>query len=44
MMQTADNVLDTKRKVEYGILKTITDLGGKMKDNSKDVINAVNER
>ncbi|CAH0564783.1 unnamed protein product [Brassicogethes aeneus] len=44
MMQTADNVLDTKRRVEYGVHQILADVSNKIKDGGKDVIDSVNER
>jgi chromosome segregation ATPase len=44
MVQTADSVLDTKRRVEYGVHQIITEMQQLMKAASKDVNAAINER
>lgn len=44
MMQTADNVLDTKRRVEYGVHQIIAEMQQLIKASSKDVNEAINER
>lgn len=44
MVQTADSVLDTKRRVEYGVHQIISEVQQLIKANSKDVNEAINER
>lgn len=44
MVQTADSVLDTKRRLEYGILQILAEVGKKMVENSKSIDEAINER
>lgn len=44
MVQTADSVLDTKRRLEYGVHQILAEIGKKMKENTKTVDNAINER
>nr|XP_015837908.1 PREDICTED: interaptin [Tribolium castaneum] len=44
MMQTADSVLDTKRRVEYGVHQIIAEMQQLIKASSKDVNDAISER
>lgn len=44
MVQTADSVLDTKRRVEYGVHQIIAEMQQLIKTNSKDVNDAISER
>lgn len=44
MVQTADSVLDTKRRLEYGVHQILAEIGKKMKENTKTVDDAINER
>lgn len=44
MVQTADSVLDTKRRLEYGVHQIMAEIGKKMKENSKAIDNSINER
>lgn len=44
MVQTADSVLDTKRRLEYGVHQILAEIGKKMKENSKAIDEAINER
>lgn len=44
MVQTADGVLDTKRRLEYGVHQILAEIGKKMKENAKTIDAAINER
>ncbi|XP_063917255.1 putative leucine-rich repeat-containing protein DDB_G0290503 [Zophobas morio] len=44
MVQTADSVLDTKRRVEYGVHQIIAEMQQLIKASSKDVNAAISER
>ncbi|XP_044253589.1 interaptin [Tribolium madens] len=44
MVQTADSVLDTKRRVEYGVHQIIAEMQQLIKASSKDVNDAISER
>lgn len=44
MIQTADNVLDTKRRVEYGVHQILLEVGNLVKQNSKELNSTLNER
>lgn len=44
MVQTADSVLDTKRRLEYGVHQILAEIGKKIKENSKAMDEAINER
>ncbi|KAK9708774.1 hypothetical protein QE152_g26989 [Popillia japonica] len=44
MVQTADGVLDTKRRVEYGVHQILLEIGDLVKVHSKEVNATINER
>lgn len=44
MMQTADGVLDTKRRVEYGVHQILLEVGELVKLHTKDINGTINER
>lgn len=44
MIQTADNVLDTKRRIEYGVHQILLEVGDLVKINSKELNSTLNER
>lgn len=44
MVQTADSVLDTKRRVEYGVHQILAEVSKQMKDNTKAISEVINER
>lgn len=44
MIQTADNVLDTKRRVEYGVHQILLEVGNLVKQNSKELNATLNDR
>lgn len=44
MVQTADSVLDTKRRVEYGVHQIVLDVGGLIKNYGKETNAVINER
>lgn len=44
IMQTADNVLDAKRRAEYGVHQIISEMAQLMKSSSKDIQSAIDER
>ncbi|KAJ8965995.1 hypothetical protein NQ314_003792 [Rhamnusium bicolor] len=44
MVQTADAVLDTKRRVEYGVHQILAEVAKQIKDSSKDINQGINER
>lgn len=44
MVQTADSVLDTKRRVEYGVHQILLEVGDLVKIYSKEVNATINER
>lgn len=44
LIQTADNVLDTKRRIEYGVHQILLQVGDTVKIHSKDLNNTFNRR
>lgn len=44
MIQTADNVLDTKRRIEYGVHQILLEVGDLVKIQSKSLNSTVNQR
>ena len=44
MVQTADGVMDTKRRVEYGVQQVLLEIGELLKTHSKQLNNSINER
>lgn len=44
MVQTADGVMDTKRRVEYGVHQILLEIGDLVKVHSKEVNATINER
>lgn len=44
IMQTADNVLDAKRRAEYGVHQIMSEMEKLMKSSSKDIQSAIDER
>lgn len=44
MIQTADNVLDTKRRIEYGVHQILLEVGDLVKLQGKDLNSTVNRR
>lgn len=44
MVQTADSVLDTKRRVEYGVHQILLEVAGLVQASSKETNAAINER
>lgn len=44
MIQTADNVLDTKRRIEYGVHQILLEVGDLVKLQAKDLNSTVNRR
>lgn len=44
LIQTADNVLDTKRRIEYGVHQILLEVGELIKSQSKDLNATVNSR
>ncbi|KAL3273943.1 hypothetical protein HHI36_015366 [Cryptolaemus montrouzieri] len=44
MVQTADNVLDTKRRLEYGVHQILGEMGQLMKSATKDIANTISDR
>ncbi|KAK6628409.1 hypothetical protein RUM43_002221 [Polyplax serrata] len=44
MIQTADNVLDTKRRIEYGVHQILLEVGDLVKAQSKSLNTTVNQR
>lgn len=44
MIQTADNVLDTKRRIEYGVHQILLEVGGLIKEQGKELNETVNNR
>lgn len=44
MMQTADGVLDTKRRVEYGVHKIVLEVGELIKQHTKLINTTINDR
>lgn len=44
MVQTADGVIDTKRRVEYGVHQILLEIGDLVKVHSKEVNATINER
>lgn len=43
-MQTADSVLDTKRRLEYGVHQIIAEVDKQMKAGSTEINQGINER
>ncbi|CAG9817638.1 unnamed protein product [Phaedon cochleariae] len=44
MVQTADSILDTKRRVEYGVHQILAEVASQIKDSTKDINQAVSDR
>lgn len=44
MVQTADGVIDTKRRVEYGVHQILLEVGDLIKAHSKETNATINER
>lgn len=44
MVQTADGIIDTKRRVEYGVHQILLEVGNLVKQYSKDVNSTLNDR
>lgn len=44
LIQTADNVLDTKRRIEYGVHQILLEVGDLVKSQAKDLNTTVNKR
>lgn len=44
MVQTADSVLDTKRRVEYGVHQILSEVDKQMKAGSENINQGINER
>ncbi|XP_022190928.2 uncharacterized protein LOC111049215 [Nilaparvata lugens] len=44
LIQTADNVLDTKRRIEYGVHQILLEVGDLVKIQAKDLNETVNKR
>lgn len=44
MVQTADSVLDTRRRVEYGVHQILLEVGGLIKNYGKETNAVINER
>lgn len=44
LIQTADNVLDTKRRIEYGVHQILLETGDLIKSQSKELNETVNSR
>ncbi|XP_018577326.1 golgin subfamily B member 1 [Anoplophora glabripennis] len=44
MLRTADDVLDTKRRVEYGVHQILAEVSKQVKDSTKDINQGINER
>lgn len=44
MIQTADNVMDTKRRIEYGVHQILLEVGDLVKIQSKDINTTLNTR
>lgn len=44
MIQTADNVMDTKRRIEYGVHQILLEVGDLVKIHSKDINTTLNNR
>nr|CAD7451381.1 unnamed protein product [Timema bartmani] len=44
LLQTADNVLDTKRRIEYGVHQILLEVGDLVKIQGKDLNDTVNRR
>lgn len=44
MMQTADGVIDTKRRVEYGVHQILLEVATLVKDNGEKINGTINER
>ncbi|XP_026472899.1 uncharacterized protein LOC113376974 [Ctenocephalides felis] len=44
MLQTADNILDTKKRVEYGVHQVVMDVGNLVKLQGRDINSTVNRR
>lgn len=44
MLRAADDVLDTKRRVEYGVHQILAEVSKQIKDSTKDISQGINER
>lgn len=44
MLRAADDVLDTKRRVEYGVHQILADVSKQLKDSTKDISEGINDR
>lgn len=44
MLQTADNILDTKKRVEFGVHQIVMDVGNLVKLQSRELNSTVNRR
>ncbi|MCH1928434.1 hypothetical protein L6232_26935, partial [Shewanella sp. C31] len=44
LIQTADNVLDTRKRVEYGVQEILIGIGELVKSETKELNNTVNNR
>uniref|UniRef100_U5EM88 Putative leucine-rich repeat-containing protein n=1 Tax=Corethrella appendiculata TaxID=1370023 RepID=U5EM88_9DIPT len=44
LLQTGENVLETKRRIEFGNLQTVLEVGNVVKGNSKDLNSTINKR
>lgn len=44
MIQTADNVMDTKRRVEYGVHQILLEVGDLIKIHNKELNSSINTR
>lgn len=44
LVQSADNVMDTKRRIEYGIHQILLEVGDLVKIQGKEINNALNDR
>lgn len=44
MLRTADDVLDTKRRVEYGVHQILAEVSKQVKDSTKDINQGISER
>lgn len=44
MLRTADDVLDTKRRVEYGVHQILADVAKQVKESTKDISQGISER
>ncbi|CAH1964294.1 unnamed protein product [Acanthoscelides obtectus] len=44
VVQTADNVMDTKRRVEYGVHQILAEIARQMKEGAKDINQGISDR